>query len=270
MIVDKSYEVMTLPMLDQVGIYNGINQSLTILGYENRTAHPIVVSVFACPDDSGSGSARQARGTHLVSLGLADEGERLGMHFTSYSGCFGSLRVDAFPIPARNCSVSPRTATQANGAFNDLAPVRFGSFTDGLSSTLIVAEKHLAGLRSLDALNILTWEKRGWWITGNMGDTLFTTMFPPNMSSKVATLAGDSHFFAASSPRPGGLNALMGDGSGRFIKDSIDTWPYDQLTGVPRGARLSSDGWWENLPRAGVWQMLGTRAGGEIVPSGEY
>lgn len=57
----------------------------------------------------------------------------------------------------------------------------------------------------------------------------------------------------------------MGDGSGRFISDSIDSWPYDATTGRPLGATLSPGGRWENVPQRGVWQALGTRAGGEAT-----
>jgi prepilin-type processing-associated H-X9-DG protein len=90
------------------------------------------------------------------------------------------------------------------------------------------------------------------------------------MPFKVAIAAGQAHTRAASSQHPGGLHVLMGDGSVRFIKDSISTWAYDSLTGQPVAATRNSDGAWENLPRAGVWQALATRAGGEVVGAGEW
>ena len=57
----------------------------------------------------------------------------------------------------------------------------------------------------------------------------------------------------------------MGDGSVRFIKDSIDTWPFDPVTGQPAGASRVGGGWWVGFPSRGIWQALSTRAGGEIV-----
>ncbi len=96
-------------------------------------------------------------------------------------------------------------------------------------------------------------------------------MFPPNMFKRVGIYpTGSNHAIAATSLHPGGLNALMADGSARFISEAIETWPYDPGTGFPAGATESTLGWWVNLPRPGVWQALSTRAGSEIVTSGPF
>jgi prepilin-type processing-associated H-X9-DG protein len=108
-------------------------------------------------------------------------------------------------------------------------------------------------------------QKYGWMICGNMGDTLFTTMFPPNMFKKVSYAARDRHALAAGSLHPGGLNALMGDGSVRFIGETINTWAYDPVLGEPVGSSRALGGWWAGTPKPGVWQALGTRAGNETV-----
>ena len=72
---------------------------------------------------------------------------------------------------------------------------------------------------------------------------------------------------SASSMHPAGLNALMGDGSVRFIKDSIESWPFNPISGSPAGASQNGRGAWINLPPSGIWQSLSTRAGGELVGS---
>lgn len=58
-------------------------------------------------------------------------------------------------------------------------------------------------------------------------------------------------------PAPGGVNVLMGDGSCRFVKETIDSWPVDPATGIQP----------PTVP--GLWQALSTRNGGEPIPLDE-
>jgi prepilin-type processing-associated H-X9-DG protein len=69
---------------------------------------------------------------------------------------------------------------------------------------------------------------------------------------------------AASSLHRGGVNGLMADGSVRFIKETIQSWPLDEL-GIPPGA----DGSYIR-PAPGIWQALGTRNGGEVVGADDF
>lgn len=270
-IVDKGVFVMILPGMDQAPLYNSINQSLTILGYENRTIHSVVVGSYACPSDPASGRPREPDTRRMVDYGLAAPDERLMMVFSSYSACFGTYDVDAIPRPTKRCTVPSQIWAQVNGSFNDIAPIRMATVTDGLSQTIFMGEKATANLRQLDVLDPTIFGRYGWYITGNFGDTLFTTFYPPNMFKKVAPAAGGrAHASAASSSHPDGLNVLMGDGSVRFIKDTIQSWPFNSSNGRPAGITRNSDGWWENPPPMGVWQALSTRSGGEIIGSDSF
>jgi hypothetical protein len=56
----------------------------------------------------------------------------------------------------------------------------------------------------------------------------------------------------------------------RFIKDSIQSWPFDALTGNPTGALQNAQGAWLNLPAPGVWQAVSTRNGGEVVGADSF
>ena len=57
----------------------------------------------------------------------------------------------------------------------------------------------------------------------------------------------------------------------KFIKDSIGTWPFNPATGFPTGT-TDTHVYLVLAPgtRYGVFQMLSTRNGGEVVSSGQY
>jgi prepilin-type processing-associated H-X9-DG protein len=156
---------------------------------------------------------------------------------------------------------------QVNGVFNDLMPMPFAAITDGLGNTIFVTERALAPLRNIVDLQGPAFTRHGWMISGNWGDTLVTSFYAPNLYRKVPPSSNDLQFFAASSLHPGGMNALMGDGSVRFLKETISTWTYDPASGAPLGTRTDAEDVWTNLPAAGVFQALSTRSGGEPIPA---
>lgn len=267
-IVDKSFLVTVLPFMNLAPLYDSINQDLTILGRENRTAQAVTIDTYSCPSDPASRQPREGDVDVMLRYGLASADETLMMGFTSYSGCVGSFQVDAMPRPSTGCVVPSPLAAQANGCFHDLSPIRLASIRDGLSNTILVVEKATETFRELDAVEPASSKRYGWYFTGNWGDTLATTFFPPNMIMKVSLVAGPSHTRAASSLHPRGVNVLMGDGSVRFIKDTIQTWEFSPVTGQPLGTNRHPGGWWEGHPRPGIWQDLATRAGGEVIDAG--
>lgn len=261
-LVDKSFLVLILPGMEQSALYNSINQMLNIESRENRTVQPIAVSTYACPSDPGAGYPRPMAMRGLIDRGLADPGEQLEAVFTSYEACFGSYFVAAEPTADNGCTIDPRALEQINGAFGR-APVRLSSVRDGLGQTIFVAERATTPMREWDEM---LYQRCGWYYSGSLQDTLFTGFFPPNAFRKA-----ESPFpCGASSLHPGGLNLLMGDGSVRFMADTVNTWPYDPESGFPVGATRDPGGYWTNTPTLGIWQALSTRSGGEVIGSNTY
>lgn len=264
-LVEKSLFLHILPQIDQAPLYNAINHDLTIFGHENRTVRRTTLSAFACPSDPDAGRVRSGRSLALDSYGLATADEPYLVAYSSYAGMYGSLYLNAVPRIDTSCAVPPPVLAQVDGSFNDLSPIRSSSFSDGRSYTMTITERALSPLRGISDPNGPAFDRYGWLIAGNWGDTLVTAFYPPNLYRKVPPHGDVAQYFAASSLHPGGINALMGDGSVRFITETIATWAYDSSSGHPRGAQQDSVGFWTNLPPSGVWQALATRNRGETI-----
>ena len=112
------------------------------------------------------------------------------------------------------------------------------------------------------------------WTVGDGYDTLVGTTAPPNVNGPVLPGWQPMSMYSL---HPGGVNCTFGDGSVKFIKNAIDSWPYD-----PNLQWTPSLGWSpvfniaygpytipEQVPyilpgaKVGVWQALSTRGGGE-------
>jgi len=262
--VDKSIFVAILPQTEQSAIYNAVNHSHSIFALENTTTHARPVESYLCPSDPGAGPVILNAGK-LVPMAPDPPAGRWVMARTSYAGCFGTFPINATPSAAPNCTVPPQLFAQSDGSFNDLHPIRLAAVNDGLSATMFASEK---ATWIFDAVNFMKpgfAADRGWWVSGDLDDTLFTTFYPPNGYKRIALGAVGARLYAASSMHPGGVNVLFGDGSVRFVNEAIDSWTSDPLTGQPPGASPTPGGWWQNVPAPGVWQALGTRSGGEVI-----
>jgi prepilin-type N-terminal cleavage/methylation domain-containing protein/prepilin-type processing-associated H-X9-DG protein len=252
---DFSVFVRLLPLLEQQTTFDAANLRLTSYDAPNSTLAGIGISALWCPSDYAVSTPQQD---------WAAGGQVWG---TSYSAVAGPWEWDEFfLVPGTLDQLLPGEAQRIAqlGLIYPLSSVRLAGVTDGLSNTLLFSET-----------DFTTWY--GWWTSGDGYDTLVGTTAPPNANMQV--LPGWQPLSAVSL-HPGGVNCSFGDGSVKFIKNSIDSWPFD-----PNGDWSFSLGWRITgylfgyplevpyiLPGAkvGVWQALSTRGGGEVIGADQY
>ncbi|WP_422928914.1 DUF1559 domain-containing protein [Singulisphaera sp. PoT] len=229
-----------LPMLEQTTIFNAIN---FFFGYNDPTNLTVInarVSTFICPSDVND--------THPEYGGQ-----------TNYMADMGSWIVWQY-------ADGPNTGlAQPNGVFYGNSATKFADVTDGLANTAFFSERILAdfsltginpksdvffspaapttldqAVQQCQAVNINDPSAQfplfmgAPWLNGQH---VFQHVTGPNTRS-CGFFTALRAIMPPSSRHPGGVNVLLGDGSVRFVKDSV------------------------NLA---TWRGLGTRAGGEII-----
>ena len=251
--------VAVLPFMEQRSLFDGINFSFTIYNVPNYTIHSVGLSALWCTSDSAV--------SQVVTLpdGAMYEPGVVRMHYTSYAGSTGIWQYWE--------QQDPHPQTKMNGLFYQGGAVRLAEIIDGTSNTLFLSER----AHSLLDDNSRTWWH--WWTSGNYGDTLFCTLWPMNAFRRTSDIYGDTgdartsaYVSGTSSLHPGGCNFAFADGLVHFLKETIQTWPYDQNTGLPTGVTFDPNGPYRLAPgvRFGVYQALSTRNGGEVIDSAAF
>jgi prepilin-type processing-associated H-X9-DG protein len=263
--VDRSVWIALLPFMEQESLYDQIESQASIFAVENTDILPKFAPILACPSDPAGGAVTPLPPNRLAPMAPDGPGGPWLMARTSYAACFGTFPVLAMPYRFADCKVPPLLHAQCDGAFNDVDAIRASSILDGLSQTILATELAAGALMNLEAFRPDAQAQYRAWVAGDLGDTLFNTMYPINSHRQLWPGAVQARLYGAASFHPGGVNVLFGDGSVRFIRETISSWPADSLTGEPLGITKNSDGSWANVPRPGVWQALGTRAGGETA-----
>jgi prepilin-type N-terminal cleavage/methylation domain-containing protein/prepilin-type processing-associated H-X9-DG protein len=256
-----------LMFLEQGALFNSINFSLPPEtpgmagsvpfmpayqnpGRENSTASRSQLATFLCPSDLPPLVSEWPGGNNY-----------LGNQFT-----WACDLSEGSPA-----SIAPNEVPR--GIFYFASGVKLADVTDGLSQTAFFSEK-LKGqgvpnprtdmliftnqtslddtFRSCQALPItappLTSRQGMSWVMGEMCCTTYNHVAPPNAKSCAApnfpgTMANMAMQVPPSSNHRGGVNMLFGDGSVRFLKDSVSL---------------------------NTWRAVGTRNGGETVSSDSY
>jgi prepilin-type N-terminal cleavage/methylation domain-containing protein/prepilin-type processing-associated H-X9-DG protein len=249
-----SIHALLLPYLDQAALANSLNLSIPNHGPPcdpgNATVDATAVSLFVCPSDPLASTSPAGAISYRANLGtcVACGGPTL------WDGCFepGNLSASAFRDGLSNTlafSEKPVGTPGARGPYSPFrdwlfhAPIVGGGETGVVAS--LSADEWVATCSGLaygeSAFLRAAQSLPGWtWLPSGAIHTGFFAVVPPD--SAVADCGfingGGEGVFAARSYHPGGVNAVMADGSARWFGASTSTR---------------------------TWRALGTRAGGEVI-----
>ncbi|WP_406698608.1 DUF1559 domain-containing protein [Singulisphaera sp. Ch08] len=249
---------LMLPQIEQGNLANAFNYSLGSEGwagpglaavdgfFANSTVSASKISSFQCPSD------RQNQFQIIASY----QGGMLSKPIMSkgnYAASWGNTNWGA----ARDGSLGLQYRRSAFGHDGDTT---FASITDGTSNTVFVGE----------VMQGATNDIRGAMWTTVPGGCSFMTRYAPNSTKDYLGLrtggdflnnneglfctsepvqqlpcdfgASDSEAFAGSRSRhAGGVNVLLGDGSVRFVKNSVNQAVWQGLNTINSGEIISSD-----------------------------
>jgi prepilin-type N-terminal cleavage/methylation domain-containing protein/prepilin-type processing-associated H-X9-DG protein len=265
--------VAMLPQMEHAALYDAVNFAVNIELPENMTVQRTQIDALLCPSDPAAG--RIDAPTMWANYG----GFRVA--HGSYSGCTGTWAHWTWS-PSSTPSLATLVA-QDNGIFFVNSSTRVADVTDGTSHTILLGERMLYERYRPDT---------NWWFSGWLGASLFDTLTAMNPQRLVAVASlpapdpngwpgveDNALWNSASSRHPSGANFAMADGSVRFLKETIQSWPVDSFgnpTGVKDGGGtmhpFDGTALYTLLPgtRLGVYQALSTRSGGEVISSDSY
>jgi prepilin-type N-terminal cleavage/methylation domain-containing protein/prepilin-type processing-associated H-X9-DG protein len=276
--------VRMLPFTEQSAMYNAVNFNNNYGSFTNVTIAGVRLAVLTCPSDTKNTPTP----LRTVSSGAAIPGWNFGVNnspdqppdgafpqaFSSYAGSMGTFPV-SWQQSFLTSATGPAEFDQINGLIYNDSSVGISQVTDGTSNTFLFGEHARTNLMIYDPGFALS---DGQWNSGRIYDTMIATWYPPNVGlsgggagSAAAIVKGGFYPETATSQHPGGVNMAFGDGSVRFIKNSVSSWSFNPATNNPNGVTLTSFVY-SVAPGSfiGVWQKLSTRSGGEVLSSDTY
>ena len=230
---NMSFHVLILPYMDQAGLYNKFNFSLH---YNSDVGAPDSnyrlkeqrAPYFVCPS---SRTADQSYTEPAPSMGLSDHVTAV-IHYCGIQGAKGLIpgsTTVSFPMLASVSATTDHGGLASNGLLIRNRAYKLSDATDGLTNTFLMGEISADHPGSPWSHN---WRP---WTQGTSGDASGAAVYySKNIAKPIARNSGyqgstANRLFndvAFSSKHTSGTHFMMGDGSVRFVGESIDFATY--------------------------------------------
>ncbi len=240
-----SWIVQILPYMDQKGLQKKFDFTVGLYDAKHDTVRAFVLNSFLCPSD------RRSYPTGVKPLGgwvNPTYGLDTPWNNASSLGAAGELAAHSSYMGVHHDVEAPIDVTN-NGVLYLNSAVRFEDIEDGLSNTMLVGESiqkkpdlgWASGTRA-------TLRNGGWGVNynpRNMGAAVVVRNKVGGITIIRGSGAGTNPIVEPvggfSSFHAGGVNFAFGDGSVRFIKDSVSTQTFTRLCNRSDGEADSAD-----------------------------
>jgi prepilin-type N-terminal cleavage/methylation domain-containing protein/prepilin-type processing-associated H-X9-DG protein len=258
-----TWAVFILPYIEQQQTYNAWNSlgdwgtsaasgntALRYSGPANTTTTTTRFNSYTCPSDTRSNPlggipsynyAANYGNTAIMTVSSNAAGQQtLTGPVVSYTGLTdGGVSV---------------TFVYAGAPFNDIAngAVQLSAVTDGLSNTMLfseIVEGQDSPTGAYDLRGFIHWWEAAFYEASLIPNSVQNDLMQSASycqskylgNPPCAAAPGNAYVHASRSRHPGGVNTLMGDGSVRFIKNTINLMTWQGLSTTKGGEVISAD-----------------------------
>jgi prepilin-type N-terminal cleavage/methylation domain-containing protein/prepilin-type processing-associated H-X9-DG protein len=253
-----AWGALILPYMEQSPLYASFNTDLPCWAPDNTTSARTKLAVHICPSSAGPGDGFAL---HRYTNGDATSPNDGGpfspeirfahSHYVANAGVnqpWGRSPQFSFDFE-RPEPVPGAPADVINGPFYRNSRTRVADVTDGLSNTAFLGERtsRLADATWVGVVPFASvWPKPGWPSDPNSGGDLVGCHSGPDVHDhpQVIIHAPNNpfgHTDEMDSDHGRGGNVLLGDGSVRFIKETIYPWAWVALSTRNQGEVLGGD-----------------------------
>ncbi len=246
-----SWHVLILPFIEQSSLFNQFDMtnpsvSHNIVG-RNNPHGLVVVSTYHCPSSPVThqlfGAPHHTNGDVDRIPGNASGQPAVVPHYYGVNGPRGTNPATGLPYPTGTAQ-HEGVPVATSGMFQRDIPVTFVGVSDGTSNTMMIGE--MSWISNTFGTRYRSWVRGGQEYAGVVPGQPNFVVSSRNLTNAInsifsANLIVPFNDIPFGSMHPGGMNAGFGDGSVRFLRQTLDITTYRALGSRDGGEVLANN-----------------------------